>query len=153
MRQIPMKNYVIAIIISVITVGLVFYLMNLYNNRDNKIKYINEVTETDLDYYIAENNDTFIYMTTNKNNKKLNKEFKKYLKNKELNIIYVDLNNVSGHLKKDFINKYYPKHYSSTFVITDSSFVVIEDSKIAAGVSKVTDFKQVKDVIERSNVK
>ena len=153
MRKIPIKNYIIAIIISILTVGLVLKLTDIYNSQQHKINFITEISEKDLDYYVAENNDVLIYMTTNRNSKEINKQFKKYLKNKEIDIIYIDLNEVSDDFKDNFRKKYFPKYYSNTFIITDTTLVLIEDGMISKNLYNITDFEQIKEFIERSNIK
>ena len=76
MRKIPMKNYIIACLITIVTVFTVFTLMNIYNKREVKLDFLTEVKEADLNYYIAENSDVYIYMTTGKNLKTLIKNLK-----------------------------------------------------------------------------
>lgn len=151
MRQIPIKNYIIAIIISVLTICLVFYLMNIYNSRDTKINFIDEVSESDIDYYITERSEIIIYMTSAKKSKNIEKEFKKYLKNKTSkdNYAYIDLNNVKKDFKDNFINKY----SENKIVITDPSLILIENSKIKDSLTNIKEFDQIKQFIERSNIK
>lgn len=151
MRQIPIKNYIIAIIISVLTICLVFYLMNIYNSRDTKINFIDEVSESDIDYYITERSEIIIYMTSAKKAKNIEKEFKKYLKNKTSkdNYAYIDLNNVKKDFKDNFINKY----SENKIVITDPSLILIENSKIKDSLTNIKEFDQIKQFIERSNIK
>lgn len=152
MRQIPMKNYVIAIIISIITVGLVFYLMNIYNSRDSKIDFIDEVSEKDLDYYVAERSEILIYMTSAKKAKNIEKEFKKYLNKKvsKDNYAYIDLNEVSKDFKDNFNDKY---SKSNKIEITDPSLILIENGRVEDSLINIKEFKQIKDFIERSNIK
>ena len=152
MRKIPTKNYFIALVISIATVALVFCLMKIYNGRNVKLDFLTEITEADLDYYIAENNDVLIYMTSGKTTKNIDKEFKKYLKNKEIknSILYINLNDVSDKFENNFNKKYV---LSSKIEIVDPIMVSIENGVLEDSISKIEEFDDIKHFIERSNVK
>ena len=151
MRKIPIKNYIIALIISLLTVVVVLDLMSIYNNRDTKIKFITEIKDKDVNYYIAENNDTLIYFSSGKKAKNIEKEFKEYLKDKEFNIIYIDLDDINDNFKRDFISIYVPVSYK--LEITDPSLILIENKQVSNYLTNINDFTQIKDFIERSNIK
>ena len=146
MKEIPIKNYIITIIISLLTIVLVFSLMNKYNTRNNKLLFLSEVKEDNLNEFITEKNDIIIYFSKNKH-KELDSELEKYLQNNEVknNIIYVDLNNVSKHFDDDF-----SKNYSTTLIdIKDPTLVIIEDKKVTNYLSDMQNINDIKNFIER----
>lgn len=155
MKKIPITNYFLSLIIGLITVVLVFYIMDRYNNRLTEINFINEVKEADLDYYIAENNNVLIYMTSGKNSRTIDKEFKKYLKNRDIKekIIYVNLNDVSATFKDKFGKKYVPLSASYKLYINDPTMIFIENGQIEYWLTDIKEFEQIKLFIERSNIK
>ena len=155
MRKISMKNYIIALVISLFTVLLVFNLMNIYNKRDTKVNFLNEIKEADLDYYIAENTNVIIFMSSGKKSKDIEKQFKKYLDNKDLkdNIIYVDLNEISNKFNQNFSNKYVPKKATYKLEITDPTMMLIENGQMTDWINNIKDFNQIKEFIEGSSIK
>ena len=59
MKKIPFKNYIYVFFIIIITILVVFKLMDIYN-KNNKIDFITEVKEQDLQQFVLEKNDVFI---------------------------------------------------------------------------------------------
>ena len=67
MRQIPKKNYIILVILIVITVLLTFILFDIYRNKDKVTsdfyRYSNKITNEEFDEYILESSDLIIYIS------------------------------------------------------------------------------------------
>ena len=70
MRKIPMKNYIILLAITIVTILLVVYLVNLYqtkkdyeNNVNHRMTFLKEIKVEDFDNYITENPEGFIYLS------------------------------------------------------------------------------------------
>jgi len=100
-RRIPLKNYIILLAISLITILLVFYLRSWYNTskqyyQNNSImsEYLSELKSDEINSYIIDNPDVVIYYASAKDTtiKSFEKEFKRLMEEYEINhsIIYID---------------------------------------------------------------
>ena len=67
MKKILSKNYIILIVLLVVTVFLTLFLSNLYTAKNklvsNFYEYANKITPQEFDEYIVENPDTIIYIS------------------------------------------------------------------------------------------
>lgn len=67
MKKILSKNYIILVVLLVVTVFLTLLLSNLYISKNklvsNFYEYANKITPTDIEEYIIENPDTIIYIS------------------------------------------------------------------------------------------
>ncbi len=137
-----MKKYLLAIIISVITVVLVFGLMNIYNSN-KKLVFLTEVKQADLGQFITEKNDIIIYLTKN-NNKELTKSLEEYLENNEIknNIIYIDLNAVD----KNFENEL--EQYGASIKLNDPTIINIVNGKVANYDNNIEGIEEIKEFLE-----
>ena len=70
-KEIPTKNYIILIILSLVTLILTFNLAGIYqermehNNQSNNImKFLSEIKEEELKNYVLDNHDTIIYISS-----------------------------------------------------------------------------------------
>lgn len=150
MKKIPFKNYIYVFFIIIITILVVFKLMDIYN-KNNKIDFITEVKEQDLQQFVLEKNDVFIYFSKS-NNKKIEQELKKYLDNNEIknDIIYVDLNNTSKDIETKINNNF--KEISSTNYISikNPTILYIADGKINDVLIEINNIDDIKQFIERN---
>ena len=150
MKKIPFKNYIYVFFIIIISILVVFKLMNIYN-KNNKIDFITEVKEKDLKQFVLEKNDVFIYFSKS-NNKKIEQELKKYLDNNEIknDIIYVDLNNTSKDIETKINNNF--KEISSTNYISikNPTILYIADGKINDVLIEINNIDDIKQFIERN---
>ena len=114
MRQIPKKNYIILVILIVITVLLTFILFDIYRNKDKVTsdfyRYSNKITNEEFDEYILESSDLIIYISdkydlANQNfeNKFKNKIDSLNLKNK---LIFIDKEELNSKFLNELKNKY-----------------------------------------------
>lgn len=66
MKIISKKNYVVLIVLLVVTVLITLYLSNVYSNKNretsNIYKYFDSITYKDFDVYITENPDIILYI-------------------------------------------------------------------------------------------
>ena len=151
MKKIPIKNYMLVIAISVITVLLVFYLIGIYN-KGNKLDFITEVKEKKLSQYVIENNNIYIYFSKG-NNKELEKNFEQYLINNEVksNLIYVDLNSTSKDFNSKFNNDFIEVTSSIRIELKNPSLVYLENGKVIDFTTDIQTIDDIKYFIERNN--
>ena len=118
MRKVPFKNYIIAIIIMVITILATLISANLYrDSADIKNKnYLNtfqEIKIDEIDNYIVETHDVMIYMTDRElSNKKIDRDFESIITKNDkkeyvvfLNLFGLDDTELNELAKKYNINK------------------------------------------------
>ena len=150
MKKIPIKNYIYAFVIVVVTLLLVFKLMDIYK-KNNKIDFITKVNENDLQQFILEKNDVFIYFSKN-NNKVLEQDLKKYLDNNEIknDIIYVDLNDTSKDFETKFNNNFMEVTSSAYINIINPTLIYIEDGKINDVLVEIKNIDEIKSFIGRN---
>ena len=91
-KEIPTKNYIILIILSLVTLILTFNLAGIYqermeyNNQSNNImKFLSEIKEEELKNYVLDNHDTIIYISSSvdNENKKFEYQLRKYINRKK----------------------------------------------------------------------
>ena len=145
--KIPMKNYIILVLLSFFTVVLTFYLMNKYVKTNNiNIDFVSEIKENELDSYITEGHEVIVYMSKSDTNdiKKFEKELKKYTIKKDLSnrYVYLNLNNVSDNFYNQFYIKYINES-SNNFKIEQPTFIYINDMKVKKYINNVNDIKIV----------
>ncbi len=138
-RIIPVKNYVILVILFVAIVALVFYLCDLYHVYDEHQREIpvirdtlSEIQPDELEHYIMENPTTVIYMCTSfeDNCRDYEKDLKKLVEKDELQdrIIYVNLSDVNQDEFVDNFNTRFP--YRVSLKKRYPVFVVFENGKV-----------------------
>lgn len=114
MRQIPVKNYVLAVFIVVSTILITLIAANIYMNRNdynnkNYLKDLNEIKLEEIENYIVEAHDIMIYVTNSEStNKIIDKKFKDMIKDNDYNqdVVYLNLNDIDELLYKSFKDKY-----------------------------------------------
>ena len=134
MRKVPLKNYIILSIIFIITIGLLFYFINIYNlkkeylNSTNvRLAFLKEINESDLDNYISENSEFILYISNSESEeyKSLENKLKKYRKEEYMrNVIYLN----SKDLSSDFINKL--DNYSDNKISSIPNIIVFDENRI-----------------------
>lgn len=118
LRKIPSKNYIILLIIFLLTFLLVYYLHRfyvVYSDYQKETPIIRdtlpEITEPELEHYIQESPSSLIYMCTASDDtcRNFEKSFIKLIKKKNLSthITYVNLSDSNlEQFTTDFNNKY-----------------------------------------------
>lgn len=150
MKKIPFKNYICAFLITIMTLFVVFNLIEIYNNN-NKIDFMTEVKEEELQQYIVENNNIFIYFSKG-NNKKIEDELEKYLENNEIknDIIFVNLDKVSKDFELKFNSSYKEVTSSVYYNLKNPTIVSIKSGKIVNYLNKLNNIDDIKQFIERN---
>lgn len=136
MKHIPFKNYVIFLIITILSIGASIYCINLYDLRSNYEKGVNynmsflkEIHINDLENYIIENPDIIIYINE-KNDSEMNDielKLKKHIIQREYtnDIVYINSNSSNKKLLKK-INGYSKEKFN---VIPN--VIIIKNSEIS----------------------
>ena len=114
MKKIPMINYIIALIITVITFALTYVIANTYISyrnyeQENYMNYLSQVMPEEIDNYIIENHDLIVYVTNSATTDiEIEKKVKKVLVDNDYvkDTVYLDLSNVDPNFLVDFENKY-----------------------------------------------
>lgn len=165
-REIPKKNYIILIILSIGTILLVFYLNNIYkerleynNQNSNVMSFLSEIKEEELNNYILDNHDTIIYISSsiNNENKKFESELKNYINKKNLSkdIIYLDSSNLSDSFYNNLKNNYLSdglKKQNIQLNITPNIIIIKEEKIVNVLYQQATtkfDSKQAKEFIKK----
>ena len=155
MKKIPLKNYLIVLILSVATVFLTFYFANNYkkNKIVQKINFLSEIKQNELNSYISERSDVIIFMTYIDNDD-LIKNLKKYLKENELKseFVYIDLNEVNNNFYNEFYVNYVNEASNKSFEIKNSTLVFIENGTINSYINNIKYIEQVKNFFESNEL-
>lgn len=164
-KKIAAKNYIIITLIFAATICLTLYLCscyNVYNESQKEIPVIrgtlSEITDSDFEHYIMENQNSNIYMCTASNLKCRNfeKDFKKLLNKKNLqeSFIYLNLSNTNQESFIKSFNEKYP--YKIALTENYPAIVIFEDGKISNLLQKNKDeeltMSQVKQFIELNKI-
>lgn len=74
MKKIPLKNYIIFIIICILTIGILIMFVNKYNSKleyenstNERMNFIREITYMDYSNYILENQEYIMYISNSEN--------------------------------------------------------------------------------------
>lgn len=157
-RKIPKKNYIILIILSLITLLLTFFLVNKYKDDfyDNKIKFVSEIKENEINDYAREGHEIIIYMSNSKNRKlrKLEKDLKKYTEQNDLKekFVYLDLYTVSNNFNNEFYVKFINESYNGSFEIKDPTIVIIDNEKVKTFTNDIKNIDDIKEFFNNNGV-
>ena len=160
-RKIPVRNYLIVLVVSIIVIVLVLYLRAFYLSYDTykqsgsyfAYQRINEITKDDFDFIISEATDNILFVGYNsKNMYKVEKKLYKELKRANLldKLLYW---NVNDYLKN---NKYIDilRSKYTNVEINEAPSIIIIKSGLATESYKVDDnfFKEkdIKEIFERN---
>ncbi len=160
-RKIPVRNYLIVLVVSIIVIILVLYLRAFYLSYDTykqsgsyfAYQRINEITKDDFDFIISEATDNILFVGYNsKDMYKVEKKLYKELKRANLldKLLYW---NVNDYLKN---NKYIDilRSKYTNVEINEAPSIIIIKSGLATGSYKVDDnfFKEkdIKEIFERN---
>lgn len=162
MRKIPMKNYIILLAITIVTILLVVYLVNLYqtkkdyeNNVNHRMIFLKEIKVEDFDNYITENPEGFIYLSNSSKEelKDIENKLKEELPKKEYidQIVYLNLKNAPDNFI-DTIKKY----YSATMKLNENdiipNIIIMENGQIThkLNINNKTNIKEIFKFLERN---
>ncbi len=137
-RKIPTRNYLIVIVIILVTILLALSISNYfrkkieYQNQTNITSYLSEIKIEELDNFLTENHDVMIYLVDSNNSTKLQNKVKKIILNYNYNKDMVVLNTSSDsesifNLLKE---KYSNPNQNSKYMT--NSILIIKEGKIVA---------------------
>ena len=139
-KIIPKKNYVILLILFLVTFLLVFYLYKwyvVYSDYQNSIPIISdtlsEITEEEMEHYISDNSTATIYVCTASDTvcRNFEKNFKKLINQSSLKeyIAYVRLNDEN---KDEFITRFNQNHsFKKASLNKYPALIFFEDGEIS----------------------
>lgn len=144
-RIIKPKNYLILVLIFLVTLGLVIglrYWYNAYRAYELKTSVLKdkltEVTLTELDTYIAENTDAIIYIevTEDKNSREVASDLVDVIKKRELTgeVVYLSLSSVED--KDAFFNDFNQKYAGDEKLGNYPALVIFNEGKVEDFVSR-----------------
>ncbi len=164
-KKIPTKNYVILVILFLLTFLLTYYIYrwySVYSDYQNNIPVIKdslvEITEEEMEHYISDNPTTTIYICTasDVNCRNFEKSFKKIVDQKSLKeyIAYVKL---SDEDSKNFIDRFNLNHpYKKSALSKYPALIYFEDGQISDIIQETTSEKltitDVKQFIKRNKI-
>lgn len=150
MKKIPLKNYLILVLLLVVSSVLVLYFINWYKEFQRHTsmlpEYISEIKYVELDNYMIENPDFVIFLSSKENNKTTNleKNLQKWLVSNNLikKIIFMDID--------QFDIKQFSKKYCDDFVQTkkDVMVIIVENQKVKNILSKSANEIKIDDIKE-----
>ena len=144
MKKIPTINYIKVFILFVITCFSVLILAKNYKQKvhyertnDDVMSFLSIVKYDELESYLVENYDGFIYMapSANASLETFEKEFKEYILSEELEKVFVYLDN--SDYSSDMYNELKKSFFSTSLVSTvtlsnESNVFAVQDGEIVA---------------------
>ena len=164
LRKIPIKNYVITVVIFIVSISFAIFLRNWYKSYQDYEKTIpvlsgvvSEVRYNEIDNYISDNQNAIIYIgvATDDNCRKLEKSLKKVIEKRHLKekIVYFNITDVAD--KELLLKEFNDKYAVEDKIYTYPAIILIEDGKVADFRSKnaskdllVSDVEQLFDEYE-----
>lgn len=147
--DVPFKNYIIALLISIITIILVLIISNYYKNRqeyeNDVMSFLSEIKIEELDNFIIENHDVMVYLVNDSdtNFKYLQSQVKKIVTENDYtkDIVYLDLKN---QRIQTAINKKYFDSSVEDIEMIPNTLLLIKEGKVVK-ILKIDD-KNIKDL-------
>lgn len=133
-RKIPTRNYLIVIVIILVTILLALSISNYfrkkieYQNQTNITSYLSEIKIEELDNFLTENHDVMIYLVDSNNSTKLQKIILNYNYNKDMVVLNTssDSESIFNLLKEKYSNPNQNSKYMT------NSILIIKEGKIVA---------------------
>lgn len=143
-REIPRKNYYLLLLLSVLTVLILWYCVNWYQERQkyelttsSVAEIVSEVKQEELPNYLLDNPNAVVYFTSfqDKDIKSFEKEFKKYILKHELTneIVVVDTDKIQGQeFYTKFVNDYFVNELKNKSVNLNylPNMIIVKDGKV-----------------------
>lgn len=138
-KVIPVRNYIIATIISIVTIMILVLSVSYYNkqkeyqNESNAIMgFLSEIKTEELENFIIDNRDAMIYISNSDiSNNKVQNKVKKIINKNDYSkeIVYLNLKDLKDEFYADFATKYFAPELSNTSLLSDS-LIIIKDEKV-----------------------
>lgn len=134
-RNIPVKNYFIVLVISILTLVALFLSCNYYKNyqkyqdeTNSPISTLSEIKGDELNNYLVENHNIMLYLSNNYDNE-LEKEFVKKLEKKEYisDVVYINTSELDQNFYDNLTN-YFEENV--TFNKENHTLLIVKNGKI-----------------------
>lgn len=163
-KEIPVKNYVILVIIFLVTIVAVFYVRDWYNTTkehyaQNSVmtKVIREINSDDeISNYILENQRLILYVSSGQNSeiKNFEDDFKDLIQKLDLRdeVIYMNLDNVDANNFYDLLKNKFARNskIKNQLVSSEASLYLFIDGKVTDVLNNVDNYsmKRLESIIE-----
>ena len=139
--QIPKRNYIIFILLVILTVGLTFKIRSWYQlnqdlNKKNTImsQFLSSVNEKEFDYYTLEHSNVIIYLASSKDEtlEDFELDLKKSLIDYNLkdHTIFIDLKQVDNDFFDNFKEKYFADNVKNIEFGNFTNILIMENGKV-----------------------
>ena len=161
-KEIPYKNYIILILVFLMTILVTFYVRDWYNTTkvyyaQNSVmtKVVREIKSEEISNYILENQRFILYVSSGQNSqiKDFEDEFKNLIQNLDINddVLYMNLDGVNMESFYDLLKNNYSSNakLKNQIVSSDSSLYLFTDGKIVNVLNNVSDYsvKRLENII------
>lgn len=161
-RNIPLKNYIILLLIIFLTIVLLVYLTNIYNKKRDydeskniRMSFLKIMQEDDFKNFITENQEFVLYISNsdNQNIADFEKDMKKLVikKGYDKEMIYLNSKNLSDKFIET-IKNYFSDSLKKENIKLLPNVLIIKNGKISSilYVSSITNAQDVIDCMEKT---
>lgn len=162
-KEIPYKNYIILILVFLMTILVTFYVRDWYNTTkvyyaQNSVmtKVVKEIKSEEISNYILENQRFILYVSSGQNSqiKDFEDEFKNLIQNLDISddVLYMNLDGVNTGSFYDLLKNNYSSNakLKNQIVSSDSILYLFTDGKIVNVLNNVSDYsiKRLENIIK-----
>lgn len=162
-REIPVKNYVILILVFLVTIVAVFYVRDWYNTTKNyyaqnsvMTKVVREIKSEEISNYILENQRLILYVSSGHDSeiKNFEDDFKNLIQSLDLtdDVLYMNLDGVNSGSFYDLLKNNYVRNskIKNQIVDSNSSLYLFTDGKVSGVLNNVSDYsiKRLENIIK-----
>lgn len=162
-REIPVKNYVILILVFLVTIVAVFYVRDWYNTTKNyyaqnsvMTKVVREIKSEEISNYILENQRFILYVSSGHDSgiKNFEDDFKNLIQSLYLtdDVLYMNLDGVNSESFYDLLKNNYVRNskIKNQIVDSNSSLYLFTDGKVSGVLNNVSDYsiKRLENIIK-----
>lgn len=134
-REVPKKNYVYVIFLTIATCVALVYFVKWYQSREQEqmtrtihITSATEIKIDEIDAYLLENPDVIVYISNSSDETlaTFERNFENYLHSRELTnkLLYIDTSAITLDGRHKIENKWFAGH-----AFTEPNFIIISDGK------------------------
>ncbi len=162
-REIPVKNYVILILVFLVTIVAVFYVRDWYNTTKNyyaqnsvMTKVVREIKSEEISNYILENQRFILYVSSGHDSgiKNFEDDFKNLIQSLDItdDVLYMNLDGVNSESFYDLLKNNYVRNskIKNQIVDSNSSLYLFTDGKVSGVLNNVSDYsiKRLENIIK-----
>lgn len=162
-REIPVKNYVILILVFLVTIVAVFYVRDWYNTTKNyyaqnsvMTKVVREIKSEEISNYILENQRFILYVSSGHDSgiKNFEDDFKNLIQSLDItdDVLYMNLDGVNATNFYNLLKNNYALNskMKNQIVDSNSSLYLFTDGKVSGVLNNVSDYsiKRLENIIK-----